>query len=108
VGKGSLVLQKNTPPPFHFLPTGLEEIRWGRLKMRDLLLKYNGILGLILSKTALIIAETSSSLQLTVIDVLTYVNFPTFAMADRRYGGQIQLVQSTACSKNVHFFDFPG
>ena len=44
-----------------------EEIRWGRLKMRDLMLTYDGILGSIsCNKTAQIVAKTSSSLQLSV------------------------------------------
>ena len=60
-----------------------------RLKMRDLMLKYSGIWGLICDKTALIIAKTSTSLQLSVSDMLTRVNFPTFAMADLRHGGLI-------------------
>jgi len=36
------------------------------------------------------IAKTSTSLQLSVSDMLTHVNFPTFAMADRRYCGLIR------------------
>ena len=31
----------------------------------------------------------STSLQLSASDILTRVNFPTFAMADPRYGGLI-------------------
>ena len=54
--------------------------------MRDLVLKYNGIFGLI-NKTAQIIAKTSASLQLSVSDMLTHANFPTSAMADPRDGG---------------------
>ena len=54
--------------------------------MRDLVLTYNGIFGLI-NKTAQIIAKTSASLQLSVSDMLTHANFPTSAMADPRYGG---------------------
>ena len=34
--------------------------------------------------------KTSTSLQLSVSDMLTHVNFPTFAMADPRYGGLIR------------------
>jgi len=34
------------------------------------------------NKTAQIIAKTSTSLQLLISDMLTHVNFPTFAMAD--------------------------
>jgi len=59
--------------------------------MRDLVLKYNGILGLIsCNRTAQIIAKSSTSLQLSVSDTLTHVNFPTFAKAESRYGGLIR------------------
>jgi len=65
-----------------------EEIGCARLKMSDLALKYSGILGLISrNKTAEIIAESSTSLQLSVSDMLTHVNLSTFAVADPRYGG---------------------
>ena len=38
------------------------------------------------NKTAQIIANTSTSIQLSVSDMLTRVNFTTFAMADPRCG----------------------
>jgi len=44
------------------------------------------------NKTTQIIAKTSTSLQLSVSDMLTHVNFPTIAMADLCYGGMIRLV----------------
>jgi len=43
------------------------------------------------NKTAQITAKTSTSLQLSVSDTLTHVNFPTFAVADPRYGGLIRM-----------------
>ena len=55
--------------------------------MRDLMLKHNGILGLMsCNKTAQIIAKTSTSLQLSVSNMLTGVNFPIYF----RYRGLIQ------------------
>ena len=33
--------------------------------------------------------EKPTSLRLSVSDMLTHVNFPTFAMADLRYGGPL-------------------
>jgi len=61
----------------------------GRLKTRDLVLNYSGILDLILlcNEAVEIVARTPTSLQLSVSDVLAPVNFPAFAMADRRRGG---------------------
>ena len=67
-----------------------EEILLGRLKMRDLVQKYNGILGLILSQNSTNHCKTSTSLQLSVSDMLTHVNFHTFAMADPRCGRLIR------------------
>jgi len=42
------------------------------------------------NETAQIIAKTSNSLQLSVSDMVTHVNFPTFAMADPRHGGLVR------------------
>ena len=67
-----------------------EEIQRGWLKKQDLMIKYNGILAWFCNKTALIIAETSTSLQLSVGDMLTRVNFPTFTMVDPCYSGLIR------------------
>jgi len=53
--------------------------------MQDLVLKYNGLLVDFVTKPQ-IIAKTSTSLQLSVSEMLTHVKFPTFAMADLRYG----------------------
>ena len=51
-----------------------EQIRWGRLKTRDLMLNYNGILGLILwQNIANHCKNTSTSLQLSVSGMLTHV-----------------------------------
>jgi len=51
------------------------------------------------NKTTQIIAKTSTSLQLSVSDMLTHVNFPTFAMADLCYWRDD--TSSTAPSKLV-------
>ena len=53
-----------------------EEIRQGRLKTRDLVLNYSGILDLILlcNEAVEIVARTPTSLQLSVSDVLARVN----------------------------------
>ena len=60
--------------------------------MRDLMLKYNGISGEILQQNSTNhCKKTSTRLQLSVSDTLTHVNFPTFAMADPRYGGLIRM-----------------
>ena len=83
------MLQIDTPCQ-KFLATPLakgqhsKEIRWWHLKMRDLVLKYNRILGLIFNETAQITAKTLTSSQLSVCDMLTHVNFPTFTMVEHR------------------------
>ena len=72
----------------------------GRLKMRDIVLKYNGIF--CSSNLAQIIAKTSASLQLSVSDMLTLVKFPTFTVADLRYlccGGLIGHKLVTHCAE---------
>ena len=69
--------------------------------------KYNGILGLILyKKTAQITAKTSTSLQLSVTDMLTHVNFPTFTTVDTRYGGLIRTIHYYYYTRLTAFF--PG
>ena len=53
------------------------------------MLNYSGILDLILlcNEAVEIVARTPTSLQLSVSDVIARVNFPAFAVADRRRGG---------------------
>jgi len=51
-------------------------------------------LGLFCNKTAQIIAKTSTILQLSVSDMLTLVNFPTFAVVDLHYGWSIRSIRS--------------
>ena len=55
-------------------------------------------------KTAIIIAKTSTSLQLSVSDTLIHVNFATtFATADPRYTITIYVGQNLAnCCKTVY------
>ena len=58
--------------------------------MRDLMLKYNGISGEILQQNSTNHCKNFN--QFTAqCDTLTHVNFPTFAMADPRYGGLIRM-----------------
>ena len=72
------MLQIDTPCQT-FLATPLakgqhsKEIRWWHLKIRVLVLKYNRIT-----------AKTLTSSQLSVCDMLTHVNFPTFTMVEHR------------------------
>ena len=55
-----------------------EEIRWGGLKMRDLVLKYNGILGLICNKNS---TNRCTDFNQFTAQQKRHVNFPAFAMA---------------------------
>jgi len=67
-----------------------EKIPYGATENAGFMLTYNGIWARFCNKTAQAIAKTSTSSQLSVSDMLTHVNFPTFAMADPRYGGLIR------------------
>ena len=68
-----------------------EEIRWGRLKMQDLMLKCNGILGLILQQNSTNHCKNFNQFTASCTGVLTRVYFPPFAIADPRWGGLIRL-----------------
>jgi len=48
-------------------------------------------------KTAQIIAKTSTSLPVSVSDMLTYVNFPTFAVVDLWCGRLISVLFLFVC-----------
>jgi len=58
-------------------------------------------------KTAQITAKTSTSLQLSVTDMLTHVNFPTVTTVDPRYGGLIRTIHYYYYYTRLTAF-FPG